>query len=43
MNAAPVVEWVLDLPAILLLASALGLLVVYYAYIKALEKRLSPA
>jgi hypothetical protein len=43
INAASVLEWVLDLPAILLLASALGLLVVYYGYIRSVEKTLSRA
>jgi hypothetical protein len=39
-HAAPVLEWVLDLPAMLLLVSILGLLAVFYAYIKSLEKML---
>src|SRR5215208_7129591 len=36
-NAPPVVEWVLDLPVMLLLASVLGLLVVYSRYLKSLD------
>jgi hypothetical protein len=35
-NASPVLDWVLDLPAMLLLGSAVGLLVVYYRYLKSL-------
>jgi hypothetical protein len=37
-GAAPVLEWVLDLPAMLLLVSVLCLLAVYYAYIRSVEK-----
>jgi hypothetical protein len=36
-RASPVLEWVLDLPATLLLGSALGVLVVYYRYLRSLE------
>jgi hypothetical protein len=36
-DASPVVEWVLDLPAMLLLGSVLGLLVVYYRYLRSAE------
>lgn len=43
LDAAPILEWVLDLPAILLLGLALGLLVVYYGYLKSVEKTLSDA
>jgi len=36
-NASPVLEWVLDLPAMVLLGSVLGLLVVHYRYLKSLD------
>jgi hypothetical protein len=36
-NASPILEWVLDLPAMLLLGSVLGLLVMYYRYLKSLD------
>jgi hypothetical protein len=35
--ASPVLEWLLDLPAMLLLGSVLGLLAVYYRYLKSLD------
>jgi hypothetical protein len=41
--AMPVLQWVLDLPAMLLLVSALGLLAVFYAYVKSAEKTTSGA
>src|SRR5215217_8313953 len=36
-NASPVLEWVLDLPAMVLLGLVLGLLVVHYRYLKSLD------
>jgi hypothetical protein len=42
-NASPVVEWVQDLPVVFLLGSVLGLLVLYYRYLKSVEKTLSGA
>ena len=38
LEAAPLLDWVLDLPAIFVLVSALGLVAVYYAWLKSLEK-----
>ena len=42
-DAATVVDWLLDLPAIFLLVSALGLLALYHAYLKSVERKLSGA
>jgi hypothetical protein len=36
-NTSPVLAWVLDLPAMLLLGSVLGLLVAYYRYLKSID------
>jgi len=43
IDVVPLIEWLLDLPAMLLLAAALGLLAIYYAYLKSVEKTLSGA
>jgi hypothetical protein len=40
IDVVPLIEWLLDLPAMLLLAAALGLLAIYYAYVKSVEKTL---
>jgi hypothetical protein len=42
-DAAIVFDWLLDLPALVPLVSALGLLGLYYAYLKSVEKKLSGA
>jgi hypothetical protein len=39
-DVVPLIEWLLDWPAMLLLAAALGLLAIYYAYLKSVEKTL---
>jgi hypothetical protein len=41
--AMPVFQWVLDLPAMLLLVAALGLLAVFYVYVKSADKTVSGA
>jgi hypothetical protein len=38
LDAASVLDWLLELPATFVLASALGLLAVYYAWLNSLEK-----
>jgi hypothetical protein len=43
LDAAAILEWVLDLPAMLMLVLVLGLLLVYYRYLRSVEKTLSGA
>jgi hypothetical protein len=42
LDAGPLLDWLLDLPATFVLVSALCLLALYYAYLKALEKKMLP-